>query len=1216
MAKSVISLAVKIYADATGITEQLTPVERALKNLDAEAAKVTSVFDKFGSSSAAAAAAQEKFGVRVQALTESLRAGLVTPADFAEQLERLQQGANDAAAEMQRAAEIIAASMSDEEKAQRAFAASTDELNKLRASGLLTEEQYQKALEKAVEKYAKATTATTQYADAAKTAADSTKEAGIKFNEITGALGLLPGPFGAVAAKISSLSSTAEGLGKIRDKPQEALASIGKTIASLQTPIGLATAALGGLTAAVGALTSLESRVQRLGNTADKLGVSFQFVQTLEDAAKRSGIGIEAVSAAFGRLQKTLVSADEDGKKANATLAKIGVTSEQLQKLSPEEQYRLIGERLQQITNPAERTAAAIALFGKSGASLLPFFKNIGPAAEDMERLGRALTDLDRRRIEEFGNGLNALKTATQGLSQTLILPFAGIGEGITRALSEVVGGVTRIVDPIGKVLEPVLSTIGRSVEVIGILLGGVGRAVGNILEPFGKLAEAVSVAIKPLNDGIVNTVRYLSDGYVSLQKWVISFSAFGAITATIQKLGEYISRVVTIISTGFVTGFEYVTKLLSGAGGAISDVVNKFLDFTGLGDTVRSVLGAIGTAFGTLWDTIKGIVSGIGGFIERVLQFAEDWLGIKTDVEKPVEASVEFSDGGAIQELLAENKEFQKTLDGITGSVANAVNESTKFGEAGFNAALKYQNAVAELKDKLDRGLFNEETFRREAEKAGEAFKQELAKIEEDAKLEIQIKEEAQKTLAGLQEQINKVVEDANKFGDAGFDAAAKFQDKVRELGQAFEDGRLNSEGLRQEVEKATAEYNKQIESLKRIEDVKKRFSPEVQKEVEVEKDLVAIREEQARLEQEIADRRATTPDMAEYSVDSAFADEAQARLDELKSLEEKVLEQQTAIEGGFGDNFAAIFGQTANQLDSIIEKASQFGNAGAEAYEEFKNGIERLQEQARAGIINRETYEAEVARQRTIIDEELKGFEEKRRREEEARKQAFQAQIEANNRVNEFLSKAIDERTGKEIAAQEEINKRKREAAENIAAIENRINTEKKAREAALAQGDLAAARGSTQRINALQAVQRQEQKIWDGRARAQQAANVGQQRNAEEALASVRMFQGLADSQVKMVSDASRQLFGTYQAIVQAQTDEAVARAEEIRKSLILGPQQIEVADVRTREGQQMLLDFSTPPSDPMLAEARISNRLLNRIQQGLVANLSRIGVPASL
>jgi mannose/fructose/N-acetylgalactosamine-specific phosphotransferase system component IID len=106
-------------------------------------------------------------------------------------------------------------------------------------------------------------------------------------------------------------------------------------------------------------------------------------------------------------------------------------------------------------------------LFGRAGVQLLPFFNELPGAATDIERFGRAVTDLDRQRLADFGGGLDALGVAVTGFGTSLLLPFAGLGDGVATAFGEITAGLTAVIDPIGQVLEPILSNIGRLIEIL-----------------------------------------------------------------------------------------------------------------------------------------------------------------------------------------------------------------------------------------------------------------------------------------------------------------------------------------------------------------------------------------------------------------------------------------------------------------------------------------------------------------------------------------------------------------------------------------------------------------------------------------------------------------------------------------------------------------------------------------------------------------------------
>jgi hypothetical protein len=93
---------------------------------------------------------------------------------------------------------------------------------------------------------------------------------------------------------------------------------------------------------------------------------------------------------------------------AAAALAGVGLSIEQLNGKSSEERFQAIAEALAAMPNTAERTAAAIALFGKSGAGLLPLFEDGAAGLQAMQdeakKFGLALNDVQGTNVEAMND--------------------------------------------------------------------------------------------------------------------------------------------------------------------------------------------------------------------------------------------------------------------------------------------------------------------------------------------------------------------------------------------------------------------------------------------------------------------------------------------------------------------------------------------------------------------------------------------------------------------------------------------------------------------------------------------------------------------------------------------------------------------------------------------------------------------------------------------
>jgi hypothetical protein len=382
-----------------------------------------------------------------------------------------------------------------------------------------------------------------------------------------------------------------------------------------------------------------------------------------------------------------------------------------------------------------------------------------------------------------------------------------------------------------------------------------------------------------------------------------------------------------------------------------------------------------------------------------------------------------------SLEQSQAEADALQKSLDRVRQSVSDAIDESAAFGQAGFDAALQYQESIRELQAQLDDELINEETFRRNAARAGKVFRDEITRIENDAKIELQIEADAQATVAGLRAEISKAIDDAAQFGQAGFDAALQFQNKIEELGRQFDSDLINEETLRRGVAAANAEYDAQIGKVKQLQDEQRRLIDADRARLEglleansaavqLEQDLLAVQREQARVSEQLAAARAAG--------NAADADAAAARQAELDQLQGKLEDQQLALEQGFGQGFQAAFQAVDENINALIATAQEFGQAGFDAALRLQEGIALAQEQASAGILNQEAFNQEVARQQELFNNEIRNIEEA----EKLRAKAAQDRIAAEKRQQDAA-----------LRAQEQYQRQQQQAAEAAANEQRRV-------------------------------------------------------------------------------------------------------------------------------------------------------------------------------
>lgn len=186
--------------------------------------------------------------------------------------------------------------------------------------------------------------------------------------------------------------------------------------------IGAALAGAAGL----GALGQAAIATARLGGELSDLsartGISARSLITLRQAFKDAGVGADAVGGTINRLQRTIVEAASSGGAAADALAGIGLSAQGLATLAPEDQFSQVAAAISAIASPAERSAAAMAIFGKSGAELLPLFAE-GGAIQNAERVLGKMPEVLARNVPT----LDAISDSFDRLPNKATQLFAGI---------------------------------------------------------------------------------------------------------------------------------------------------------------------------------------------------------------------------------------------------------------------------------------------------------------------------------------------------------------------------------------------------------------------------------------------------------------------------------------------------------------------------------------------------------------------------------------------------------------------------------------------------------------------------------------------------------------------------------------------------------------------------------------------------------------------
>ncbi|NDD56001.1 hypothetical protein EBZ39_19410, partial [bacterium] len=177
---------------------------------------------------------------------------------------------------------------------------------------------------------------------------------------------------------------------------------------------------------------------------------------------------------------------------------------------------------------------------------------------------------------------------------------------------------------------------------------------------------------------------------------------------------------VATIIGTAFTQVTTYIGEQLA-----------AWAEFFGIQFTIESIGGVISSVFGSVSQTFATIAGAIGGTVGRLLSIAENFLGIKREVEAPVTANADFAEASLAATQFADE-------------IGRAATASAEFGDAGFQAALSYQTALEQIAQLQADETLSAEEAKRAAEQEKAAFDAKIATLGEEAAAQKKAAEEA----------------------------------------------------------------------------------------------------------------------------------------------------------------------------------------------------------------------------------------------------------------------------------------------------------------------------------------------------------------------------------------------------------------------------------------------------------------------------------------
>lgn len=186
--------------------------------------------------------------------------------------------------------------------------------------------------------------------------------------------------------------------------------------------------------------------IDQQSKLAARLGFTYGEFAGLALAGDLAGVGMDTIANAATKADVAFVKATSGSVVAQRAFSGLGLSLEELGQMSAAERFQAISSAIAALPTEAQRSAAAVQMFGRAGASLLPLFaggaEGIAQAVQQAERLGLALTTAQGQDVEAMNDAFTLAQRAVEGVIQQVVAYLAPAVKAVADTFTNLVGSI------------------------------------------------------------------------------------------------------------------------------------------------------------------------------------------------------------------------------------------------------------------------------------------------------------------------------------------------------------------------------------------------------------------------------------------------------------------------------------------------------------------------------------------------------------------------------------------------------------------------------------------------------------------------------------------------------------------------------------------------------------------------------------------------------
>jgi hypothetical protein len=339
-------------------------------------------------------------------------------------------------------------------------------------------------------------------------------------------------------------------------------------------------------------------------------GSTAEDFSALRYAADLSGVSMETLGKGLRKL-------NEPSKEAQAAMSKMGISLYDVSGKAKTQNQLLadIADGLKALPTPAQKSAAAVEIFGNKGASMVNMLASgsseLQKLTEEATRMGLVFDEKAGAAAELFNDNITRVTSSVKGFVQQVtgsiieLVNQTGIMQGLAKAIQNVTGWWMNLDDT----TKNIIVTIGGVVAGVSAFL----LAAAGII----AIAPAIGAAITAMTGGL-NLIVLAVIAAVAAFAVIATGAAmyWDQVKSAIEPAQKAIENFAGSISAAFAPIGEIVGSIVSAIGGKLSTLINDFKSWLGITDKSTENISYLGTVSKVVFAAIGSlIIIAIGAF-------------------------------------------------------------------------------------------------------------------------------------------------------------------------------------------------------------------------------------------------------------------------------------------------------------------------------------------------------------------------------------------------------------------------------------------------------------------------------------------------------------------------------------------------------------------------------------------------------------------------